>query len=68
MTKAAALFFVTILNKEKYRYNYGRKASQDRLETISIKLPSKNNDIDLEFMEKFINTCKFSKALESYYL
>ena len=68
MTKSAALFFVTILNKEKYRYNYGRKASQDRLETISIKLPSKNNDIDLEFMEKFINTCKFSKALESYYL
>ncbi len=68
MTKERALFFVTILNLEKYRYNYGRKASQDRLETASIKLPSKNNNIDLDYIDKFVNTCKFSKALESYYL
>ena len=42
MDKYIALFLTTILNKEKYRYNYGRKASQSRLKQRSIKLPSKS--------------------------
>ena len=56
MTKNIAMFLVTIINREQYRYNYGRKASQERLKSRSIKLPAKNNQPDWEFMEKFINS------------
>ncbi|MDR2430725.1 MAG: restriction endonuclease subunit S [Candidatus Margulisbacteria bacterium] len=56
MTKNIAMFLVTIMNREQYRYNYGRKASQERLKARSIKLPAKNNQPDWDFMEKFIDT------------
>lgn len=63
MNKYIAMFLVTILNLEQYRYNYGRKASQTRIKQMSIKLPSKENKPDFEFMEKYIKTIKYSKAL-----
>ncbi|MGB0880415.1 MAG: N-6 DNA methylase [Polaribacter sp.] len=63
MNKYVALFLVTILNLENYRYNYGRKASQTRMKTISIKLPEKNGQPDFEFMENFIKSLPYSKSL-----
>lgn len=51
MNKYVAMFLVTIMNLEKYRYNYGRKCSQTRMKQISIKLPSKKGQPDFEYME-----------------
>jgi hypothetical protein len=56
MTKNIAMFLVAIMNKEQYRYSYGRKASQERLKSRSIKLPAKNGKPDWDFMEQFIDT------------
>lgn len=64
MNKFSALFLTTILNLEIYRYNYGRKASQTRLKTISIKLPVLNGIPDFEFMEHFIKSLPYSKSIE----
>ena len=60
MNKYVALFLVTILNLENYRYNYGRKASQTRLKTIYIKLPEKDEKPDFEFMKTFIKSLPYS--------
>jgi type I restriction enzyme M protein len=57
------MFFVTIMNLEKYRYNYGRKASQTRMKKILIKLPEKNGNPDLIFMENYIKSLPYSKSL-----
>jgi type I restriction enzyme M protein len=56
MTKGIALFLVTVMNRECYRYNYGRKASQERLKSQSIKLPARNNAPDWVYMEKFVDS------------
>lgn len=64
MSKQIALFLCTILNLEKFRYNYGLKASQKRLNNVSIKLPSDNGKPDFDFMENYVNSCKFSMALK----
>jgi hypothetical protein len=64
MDKYTALFLTAILNKEQYRYNYGRKASQARLKQRSIKLPttsSKNPDWD--FMKNYIKSLPYSVNL-----
>jgi len=53
MNKYIAMFLVTILNMEKYRYNYGR----------TIKLPEKNGNPDFGFMENFIKSLKYSKSI-----
>lgn len=63
MNNYVAMFLVTILNMEKYRYNYGRKASQTRLKEISIKLPEKNGNPDFLFMENYIKSLPYSKSL-----
>lgn len=63
MNKYVALFLVTILNLENYRYNYGRKASQARIKTTSIKLPERGGKPDFEFMETFIKSLPYSKSI-----
>jgi hypothetical protein len=64
MNKYHAIFLVTILNKEQYRYNYGRKASQTRLKERSIKLPANSaGEPDWEYMESYIKSLPYSKSI-----
>lgn len=54
------LFLRTILQLEKYRYNYSRKMGSDRLAKFKIKLPSKGDQPDWQFMEDYIKTLPYS--------
>jgi hypothetical protein len=64
MTPAIALFFVTVIRREKYRYNYGRKWHLERMRDAVIHLPA--NKImrpDYEFMEEFMNSLPYSSQI-----
>jgi len=63
MNKYIAMFLVSVLNQEQYRYNYGRKCSQIRMKNIKIKLPAKNNIPDFVYMEKYIKSLPYSNSL-----
>src|SRR3989338_7263415 len=63
MNRYTALFLVTIFNQEQYRYNYGRKASQERIRERRIKLPSKNHQPDWQFMENYIKSLSYSASI-----
>jgi len=63
INKYIALFLVTVLNQEQYRYNYGRKCCQTRMRKIKIKLPAKNGKPDWEFMEKYIQSLPYSSSI-----
>lgn len=63
MNKYIAMFLVTILNLEQYRYNYGRKCSQTRMKEISIKLPDKNGNPNFEYMENYIKSLAYSSSI-----
>jgi type I restriction enzyme M protein len=64
MNKYHALFLATVLNKEQYRYNYGRKASQTRLKDRSIKLPyNESGEPDWKFMENYIKSLPYSSSI-----
>lgn len=63
MNRYIAMFLVTILNKEQYRYNYGRKCSQARMKQIKIKLPAKNGQPNFTFMENYIKSLSYSKNI-----
>lgn len=55
MNRYIALFLVTLINKEQYRYNYGRKCSQIKLRKSRIKLPvTAEGTPDWNYMETFI--------------
>lgn len=61
-----AMFLVTIINLEQFRYNYGRKFNQERIRKTNILLPTDDNgEPDWQFMEDYIKSLPYSKALEN---
>ncbi len=59
-----AIFLITLLKQEMYRYSYGRPLSLGRMKESAIKLPSTlDGNPDWEWMEKFIKGCGFSRCL-----
>ncbi len=64
LNKYIAMFLVTILNLEQYRYNYGRKCSQSRIKKLSVKLPTNAiGQPDWKFMESYIKSLPYSSSL-----
>lgn len=63
MTPYAAMFFITILKKEKHRYHYGRKWTKELMQTQSIRLPAKDGKVDLNYIEEFIKNLRLSKYI-----
>lgn len=64
MNKYIALFLVTLINKENFRYNYGIKYNQNRIRETKIKVPvDKNNNPDFEYMERFIKNLPYGDRI-----
>jgi type I restriction enzyme M protein len=65
MSPQIALFLCSLIRKEKYRYNYGRKWHLERMNTSFIKLPITAKKIpDWNFMEKHICSFPYSSHLK----
>lgn len=61
MNKYIAMFLITLIKMEKYRYSYGRKWGIARMNNSVIKLPCDSlNMPDWRFMEDYIRTLMFS--------
>ena len=56
------LFFITSLNKIYSKYNWANKSGWEKVKKEYIKLPTKNGEIDFDFMESFIS------ELEAYHI
>ncbi len=55
MNQNIALFFVTIINMDTYRYSYGRKRSQKQIKRDIVKLPvDASGNPDWKYMNDFI--------------
>jgi hypothetical protein len=64
LNKYTALFFVSMLNLEVFRYSFGRKRSQTRIMQEKLFLPiDKNEALDLSFMEKYIKSLNYISDL-----
>lgn len=65
MTPSIALFLITLIKREKYRFNYGRKWHLERMNISSILLPVKSdNTPDWSFMEFYIQSLPYSSQIE----
>lgn len=59
-----ALFIVTLIKNERYRFNYGRKWHLERMKQSLIKLPVTSSDEpDWEFMENYIKSLPYSQGV-----
>lgn len=64
LNKYNGLFISTVIQKNKYKYRFGRKAFRNKFENDSILLPvnSKGN-IDWDFMENYIKALPYSEKI-----
>lgn len=60
-----ALFLTTIINKERYRYSYGRKFNQPYIKETIIKLPFINDSPDWTFIENYMKGLRCSKYVDA---
>ena len=64
MNQYTALFLCTLIEKEKYRFTYGRKFGTKRMQKTKIKLPiTKDGTPDWQFMEIYIKSLPYSKSI-----
>ena len=64
LNKYNALFIITLLDKERFKYSFGRKWNGEKLKNTKIKLPVDLKDnIDWQFMEDFIKSLPYSKSI-----
>jgi len=64
LTPHIAMFLITLIKKEKYRFSYGRKWHKERMENSIIRLPvSKNGQPDWDFIENYIKEIAYAKEL-----
>jgi len=57
------MFLTTILRLDKYKYSYGRKIDLSRLKNTFIKLPTKNNTPDWDYMENYIKSLPYADKI-----
>lgn len=63
-SKYILLFITSIIEKEIYRFSYGRKWGKTKMEKHKIKLPAtKEGNPDWEFMENYIKALPYSSCL-----
>lgn len=68
LNKYTGLFIVTMLNKERFRYNYGRAYNKGIIANTKIKLPAvkiapSEYEPDWQFMEDYIKSLPYSSCL-----
>ena len=64
LNKYTGLFVQTLLNKERYRYSYGRAFKMDLIKTTQLFLPVNNNKkVDWKWIEDYIKSLPFSENI-----
>lgn len=63
MNKYTALFVRTLLQKERYRYSYGRAYKMDLVKKTTIRLPTKDGFPDWKFIEKYMKTLPYGDKI-----
>ena len=64
LNKYTALFLKTILEKDRYRYSYGRAFKTDLIKTTKILLPAtKSGNPDWKWIEKYIRSLPYSDKI-----
>ena len=64
LNKYTGLFIQTLLNKERYRYSYGRAFKMDLIKKTKLLLPvNHNKEIDWRWIENYIQTLPYSENI-----
>lgn len=62
LTEEVALFIVTLINNENYRYSYGRKCNQNKIKEMQIRVPlNDDGSINTHYIEEIMKNLHHKK-------
>lgn len=60
-----ALFLKSVIEKDRYRYCYGRAFKMDLIKNTYVMLPSTSKgDVDFKYMEEYIKSLAFGDRID----
>jgi hypothetical protein len=66
MIKKKLFYFSTLINRHNFKFNYGRKANQERIKTLKILVPiTDNEEVNVDYINNYVKSLRFSKVLET---
>lgn len=64
MNKYSGIFIATIINKERFKYSYGRAVYSGVAENMKIRLPiKKDGQLDFKYMENYIKSLPYGDKI-----
>ena len=64
MNKYIAMFLITVIKANRYRFGYGRKWTLEKMKETNIKLPSQTDGMpDFIYMENYIKSLPYSDRI-----
>ena len=64
MNKYNAMFIITVIKANKYRFSYGRKWTLEKMKDSIIKLPTVQPNVpDYDYMERYIKSLPYSDRI-----
>lgn len=64
LNKYIAMFIITVIKANKYRFGYGRKWTLEKMKETVLKLPSKDDGTpDFNYMEQYIKSLPYSDRI-----
>lgn len=64
LNKYNAIFIITLLDKERFKYSFGRKWNGEKLKNTKIQLPiDADKNPDWQFMENYIKSLPYSVSI-----
>lgn len=64
LNKYTAMFLITILDKERYKYSFGRSWSGERFKNTELYLPKNSlGEIDWYYMEEYIKSLPYANLI-----
>lgn len=66
LSPAAKIYIANAIEQNKWRYGYGRKCYKGKMQERRIKLPKKDGELAIEYMEQIIIHSPYWQVLEQY--
>jgi len=64
LNKYIAMFVITVIKANRYKFSYGRKWTLDKMKESTIKLPkSADGSLDWQYMENYIKSLPYSDRI-----
>ena len=65
MNQYVAMFLITVIKANQYRFGYGREWTLEKMKDTIIKLPSaEDGKTDFDYMEKYIKALPYGDRIE----